>query len=86
MTSNDITLIETFQSFCENACTRGGSRFVVDRFALCSPNEGGHKAIGKVYLKRGKNGNEIPLEMEWALSGNALKIGTQFDLIVEEAF
>jgi len=84
MTSNDISLIETFQAFSGQACTRGGYRFTVDCFTVGNASEGGNKAIGRVYFKKGKNDPEIPLQMEWDFIGNAMKIGSQFDLIVEE--
>jgi hypothetical protein len=86
MNPEDISLIKTFQAFCEQAHVRGGSRYVVEHFAINSPNEGGTKAIGKVYFKPEKNSNEVPLEMEWNMAGNALKIGGQFDLIVEAPY
>lgn len=84
MTPDDIAQLEAFQIFCEEAATRGGSRFVVDHFSIASQSEGGNKAVGKVYMKTGKDDNEIPLEMEWNMTGDALKIGGHFDLVLEE--
>lgn len=85
MSPKDLKLMEAFMAFIEDAGTRSGVDFVFESFQSGQGNES-TKAKGKVLMKANDQRPDIPLTMEWDLKGNALMIGTQFDLVSEVPF
>lgn len=85
MSTKEIELMEAFMVFIANAQTRSGVDFIFDSFQLPREHEN-TKAKGKVFIKTSNNKPDVPVTMEWDMNGNALMIGTQFDLVAEVPF
>ncbi|KAA5533730.1 hypothetical protein F0919_14455 [Taibaiella lutea] len=86
MLPKDLELMQTFMAFIKDAQTRSGTTFVFESFQLAQGNEANMKATGKIFIEASNKSPDIPLAMEWDLSGNALMIGKQFDLVCEDSF
>lgn len=82
----ELETLEKFILFTKTAQTRCGVPFSFDFFKHGTSEKEPDTAKGKVFKKGSSEGIALPYEMEWDLKGNALLLGTQFDLILEDPF
>lgn len=82
----ELETLEKFILFTKTAQTRCGVPFSFDAFKSGSSEKEPATAKGKVFKKGSSEDIELPYEIEWDMKGNALLLGKQFDLILEDPF